>query len=62
LNLALCQALYGEVPLDIVLAALDAIEPNDDQAKLLAGGMENLSGCRVVFSVGQGKRNTSLLL
>jgi hypothetical protein len=54
--------LYGEALLDKVLAALDAIEPTDDQAKLLAGGMENLSGCRVVFSVGQGKRNTSLLL
>jgi len=62
LNLAHCQALYGEAPLDEVLAALDAIEPTDDQAKLFAGGIENLSGCRVVFSVGWGKRNTSPLL
>jgi len=54
LNLALCQALYGEVPLDIVLAALDAIEPTDDQAKLLAGGMENLVG--VPGSVLSGPR------
>lgn len=44
LNLAHYQGLYGEVPLDEVLAALDASEPNDDQANLLAGGMENLVG------------------
>ncbi|MDO9007539.1 MAG: hypothetical protein Q7U80_04895 [Thiobacillus sp.] len=30
LNLAHYQRLYGEVPLDGVLAALDASEPNDD--------------------------------
>lgn len=44
LNLAHYQGLYGEVPLNEVLAALDARQPNDDQVILLARGMENLVG------------------
>jgi len=44
LNLAHYQGLYGDVPLDEVLAALDASEPNVDQANLLADGMVNLVG------------------
>lgn len=57
LNLAHYQGLYGEVPLDDVLAALDASEPNDDQAKLLADGMENLVGIlgSVLSGLGEEK-------
>jgi len=44
LNLAHYQDLYGEVPLGETLAILDASEPNDDQSKLLADGMEILVG------------------
>ncbi|MEQ1661896.1 MAG: hypothetical protein ABL877_04295 [Thiobacillus sp.] len=57
LNLAHYQGLYGEVPLDEVLAALDASEPNDDQAKLLADGMENLVGIlgNVLSGLGEEK-------
>ena len=44
LNLAHYQGKYGEIPLDETLAVLDAEEPNDEQAKLLADGMQNLVG------------------
>lgn len=55
LNLAHYQALYGEVPLSEVQAALDVSEPNDDQVKLLARGMENLVGVlgNVLSGLGQ---------
>lgn len=57
LNLAHYQGLFGEVPLDDVLAALDASEPNDNQAKLLADGMENLVGIlgNVLSGLGEEK-------
>lgn len=57
LNLAHYQRLYGEVPLNATLAILDADEPNDDQAKLLAGGMENLVGVlgNVLSGLGEEK-------
>lgn len=57
LNLAHYQGLYGEVPLDEVLAALDTSAPNDDQARLLAGGMENLVGVlgNVLSGLGEEK-------
>ena len=57
LNLAHYQGLYGEVPLDEVLAALDARDPNDDQAKLLVGGMVNLVGVlgNVLSGLGEEK-------
>jgi hypothetical protein len=57
LNLAHYQGLYGEVPLDEVLAALDASEPNDNQAKLLTGGMVNLVGVlgNVLSGLGEEK-------
>lgn len=38
------SGMYGEVPLDEVLAALDTSEPNDEQTTLLVGGMEILVG------------------
>jgi hypothetical protein len=44
LNLAHYQGLHGEVPLSDTLAMLDAPEPNEEQAVLLAGGMEILVG------------------
>jgi hypothetical protein len=44
LNLAHYQRMYGEVPLGETLAILDASEPNDDQSRLLADGMEILVG------------------
>jgi hypothetical protein len=52
LNLAHYQGKYGELPLEETLAMLDADKPNDDQAKLLAKGMENLVG--VLGSVCSG--------
>lgn len=55
LNLAHYQGLYGEVPLNEVQAALDVSEPNEDQLKLLARGMENLVGVlgNVLSCLGQ---------
>ncbi len=44
LNVAHYQMKYGDLPLEETLAMIDADEPNDDQAKLLANGMENLVG------------------
>jgi hypothetical protein len=44
LNLAHFQELYGEVPLSDTLAMVDAPDPNDEQAGLLADGMEILVG------------------
>ena len=44
LNLAHYQELYGEVPLSDTLAMVNAAEPNDQQAGLLADGMEILVG------------------
>lgn len=44
LNLAHYQGLYGLVRLDEALASVDAAEPNDAQAQLLADGMEILLG------------------
>jgi len=44
LNLAHYQGLHGEVPLGETLAMVNAPEPNDEQAMLLAGGMEILVG------------------
>lgn len=55
LNLAHYQELYGEVPLNEVQAALDVSEPNDDQANLLARGMENLVGVLGNVLSGLGK-------
>lgn len=56
-NLAHYQGLYGEVPLDEVLAALDASEPNEDQVQMLTGGMENLVGVlgSVLSGLGEEK-------
>ncbi len=44
---------YGDLPLEETLAMIDTDKPNDDQAKLLAHGMENL-----VWRgwLGEGKR------
>lgn len=57
LNLAHYQGLYGEVPLTDTLALVDAIEPNDDQAVLLADGMEILIGLlgNVLSGLGEEK-------
>jgi len=57
LNLAHYQGLYGDVPLSETLALLDASEPNDEQAKLLATGMENLVGVlgNVLSGLGEEK-------
>lgn len=44
LNLAHYQSKYGELPLEETLAMVDADEPNDAQAAMLANGMENLVG------------------
>ena len=44
LNLAHHQVLHGEIPLEETLALLNMDEPNEEQAKLLANGMETLLG------------------
>ena len=54
LNLAHYQALYGEVPLNDTLVILNASKPNDDQAKLLANGMENFVGVLGNVLIGLG--------
>lgn len=57
LNLAHYQGLYGEVPLDDTLAMLNAREPKEEQAALLADGMEILVGVlgSVLSGVGEEK-------
>jgi hypothetical protein len=57
LNLAHYQGKYGEMPLDDTLAALDATEPNEDQALLLKDGMEILVGVLggVISGLGEDK-------
>ena len=57
LNLAHYQGLYGEVPLSDTLAMVNAPEPNDEQAVLLADGMEILVGVleNVLSGLGEGK-------
>lgn len=57
LNLAHYQGLYGEVPLSETLAILDVSEPNGDQSKLLADGMEILVGVlgNVLSGLGEDK-------
>lgn len=57
LNLAHYQGKYGDIPLDETLAILDAEEPNEDQAKLLADGMQNLVGAlgSVISGLGVSK-------
>lgn len=57
LNLAHYQGLFGEVPLGETLAILDSSEPNGDQSKLLADGMEILVGVlgNVLSGLGEDK-------
>ncbi len=55
LNVAHYQMKYGDLPLEETLAMIDADEPNDDQAKLLANGMENLVGVLGAVCSGLGE-------
>lgn len=57
LNLAHYQDKYGEIPLDETLAVLDAEEPNQEQARLLAAGMQNLVGVlgSVISGLGESR-------
>jgi len=60
LNLAHYQSKFGDLPLEETLAMVDADVPNDDQAKLLAHGMENLVGvlgtvCSGLSGLGEAK-------
>ncbi len=55
LNVAHYQMKYGDLPLEETLAMIDADEPNDDQAKLLAHGMENLVGVLGAVCSGLGE-------
>ena len=57
LNLAHYQGKYGELPLDETLALLTADEPNEDQARLLVIGMQNLVGVlgNVVSGLGESR-------
>ncbi len=55
LNVAHYQMKYGDLPLEDTLAMIDADEPNDDQAKMLAHGMENLVGVLGTVCSGLGE-------
>ncbi len=55
LNLAHYKMRYGELPLDETLAMADAVEPNDEQAVMLANGMENLVGVLGAICSGLGE-------
>jgi len=55
LNLAHCQAKFGEISLDESLSTLDATEPNDEQAALLRDGMEMLVGVLGTAMSGLGE-------
>ncbi len=55
LNVAHYQMKFGELPLEDTLAMLDADEPNDDQAVLLAHGMEHLVGVLGTVCSGLGE-------
>ncbi|OIR08831.1 hypothetical protein GALL_88240 [mine drainage metagenome] len=55
LNVAHYQLRYGELPLDETLAMIGMANPNNEQIKLLADGMEILVGVlgSVVMGVDQ---------
>jgi hypothetical protein len=57
LNLAHYQGKVGEISLDETLAVLNADEPNEAQARLLADGMQNLVGVlgNVVSGLGENR-------
>jgi hypothetical protein len=55
LNLAHYQSKFGDLPLEETLAMIDADVPNDDQAKLLVLGMENLVGVLGTVCSGLGE-------
>ena len=55
LNVAHYQMKYGDLPLEETLAMIDADEPNDDQAALLAHGMEDLVGVLGAVCSGLGE-------
>ena len=55
LNVAHYQTKYGDLPLEETLAMIDADVPNDDQAALLAHGMENLVGVLGTVCSGLGE-------
>ncbi len=57
LNLAHYQGKFGEIPLEETLATLGAGVPNDEQAKMLADGMEIFVGLlgNVCSGIGEAK-------
>lgn len=57
MNLAHYQGKYGEIPLEETLATLGAEVPNDEQAKMLADGMELFVGVlgNVCSGLGEAK-------
>lgn len=57
LNLAHYQERYGELPLDEILAMVNAVEPNEEQALLLRDGMGVLVGVlgNVLSGLGEEK-------
>ena len=57
LNVAHYQMKYGEIALDETLALVDAIEPNEEQLKLLVLGLENLVGVlgNIISGLGEAK-------
>lgn len=57
LNLAHYQERYGELPLGEILAMVNAVEPNEEQALLLRDGMGVLVGVlgNVLSGLGEEK-------
>lgn len=58
LNVAHYQGLHGKVPLSDTLAMVNAAEPNNEQAVLLADGMEILVGVLGSIVSGLGEEST----
>jgi len=52
LNVAHYEMQYGELPLDVTLATTSSDRPNDQQAEMVAKGMETMVG--VLGNVIQG--------
>ncbi len=55
LNVAHYQMKFGELPLEGTLAMINADKPNDDQALMLANGLECLVGVLGAVCSGLGE-------
>jgi hypothetical protein len=55
LNLAHYQSKYGDLPLEETLVVINTNEPNEEQVRFLANGMENLVGVLGTVCSGLGE-------